>query len=132
MADKLDEALGLPDDEPSKFQLTVLPQESVEEDFKFARSKMYSTIEVASTALDELKALAKTSQNARAYEVLANLARSIIDANKDLVALQATKRKILEEPGTGGPHTINNNLFMTTAEFQAHMDRLNGPGSEAK
>lgn len=125
MADKLDEALGLPDDEPSKFELVTLPKEDVHEDFSFAREKIYTTIEVATTALDELKHLAKTSQHPRAYEVLATLAKNIIEANKDLLDLHKKKKEITEQPvGTDGPQTINNNLFMTTAEFQAQIERM--------
>lgn len=128
MSDKFNEAFGLPDDEPeSNKALDVFhpPVENSEEDFQYARQNLYTTIELASKALDELASFAAKAQNARTYEVLANLVRTTIDANKDLLELQKKRKDLQKDGGTGsssGPQTINNNLFMTTAEFQKYLE----------
>lgn len=123
MSDKFNEAFGLPDDEPKKTAIEVFqpPVENSEEDFQYARSNLYSAIEVSANALDDLAGLAKKAQNARVYEVLANLIRTTIDANKDLLNLQKTRKELQSGgiPGSEGPQTVNNNLFMTTAALQA-------------
>jgi D-mannonate dehydratase len=121
MSDPFNEAFGLPEEPKKTLEVIKPPVENSEEDFQYARQNLYQTIELAAHSLDALSQLAEKAQNARLYEVLANLTRTVVDANKELLDLQK-KRKDLQQGGLlgsqAGSHTVNNNLFMTTAEFQ--------------
>jgi len=121
MSDKFNEAFGLPDSEPEKKQLDVFrpPQENSEEDFKYARQNIYDTMAHVQLALDDLAKFAKSAQSARVYEVLANMIKTSLEASKDLLELQKKRHELQKNGGAPGePSTINNNLFLTTAEFQ--------------
>ena len=71
--------------------------------------------------------VADSSQHPRAYEVLAKLMDTIIDANKDLLDLQTKIRDIntADTPLNEKAKTINNNLFVgSTAELQKVLKEL--------
>jgi len=64
--------------------------------------------------------IADQSQQARAYEVVAILMKNLLDANKDLLAIQKSIREIkdIEKP-TNNTTVNHNNLFVgSTAELQ--------------
>jgi len=92
--------------------------EQADKDYDFARENMYSVIEKGTTALEELLSVATQSQHPRAYEVLATTMKTLIDANKELVAL--SKHKVEEEKLNDDPQHVpsknvtNNNLFVGT------------------
>lgn len=123
MSDKFNEAFGLPEEEPKRqLELFQPPKENAEEDFIYARSNLYNTIEHAQLALDDLAKFAKSAQSARVYEVLANMIKTSIDASKGLLDLQKQRLELRKagapQAAEGERPTINNNLFLTTAEFQ--------------
>lgn len=122
------EAFGLPEEEPKKqLQIFQPPQECPEEDFKYARQNIYDTMEISQRALEDLAKLAKSAQSARVYEVLANMVKTSLEASKDLLELQK-KRRDLQKEGSPSipnePQIVNNNLFMTTAQLQEHIENL--------
>jgi hypothetical protein len=94
--------------------------DTAKEDFTTARSNIHNIIDTGSEALDKLMQIADQSQQARAYEVVAILMKNLLDANKDLLALQKTIREIgdIEKP-TNNTTVNHNNLFVgSTAELQ--------------
>lgn len=101
--------------------------DSARSDFETARANIYEVIDSGKEALFKLSMVADSSQHPRAYEVLAKLMETIIDANKDLLDLQTKIRDIntADTPLNEKAKTINNNLFVgSTAELQKVLKEL--------
>lgn len=94
----------------------------VESDFDFARENMMDVINKGQEALFDLIDVARQSQHPRAYEVLATMMNTMVGASKDLLDLQAKKKKILEDDPTATAQQVTNNLFVgSTAELQKYL-----------
>jgi hypothetical protein len=94
-------------------QTAGMRKQQSDEDFDFARDNIRAVIMTATESLSELSIIAKSSQEARAFEVLAKTVDSLVNANKSLVEL--TDKKAEESKDTkNGPQTVNNNLFVGT------------------
>ena len=92
-------------------------QDSIVDDYEYARGNMIAVIEKGQEALSGILDVAGMSQHPRSYEVVATLVKAVADANKDLLEL-AKKRKDLEKVDNGGPQTVNNNLYLgSTADL---------------
>lgn len=92
-------------------------------DYEYARQNIYSIIETGANALDELAQVAAQTQHPRAFEVLATMVKTLVDANKDLLNIKKTKieiQKSAEGPVDNmGNNKVQNNLFVgSTAELQ--------------
>ena len=87
------------------------------DDYNFSRDQYHTLIDKGNEALEELLAVAKESESARAYEVTAQLVRTLSDTTKELLELQKTKKEIEKE--IKDPKTVNNSLFIgSTKELQ--------------
>lgn len=120
--DKIGKALGLPPIVPeNRAVITIDKMESnVALDFHFARENLKSAIETGTAALEELSVIAKQSQAARTYEVLAGLITTLSNANKDMLELNKKFKDLNGIKEEAGPQKVTNNLFVgTTAELQA-------------
>lgn len=95
----------------------------IETDTKYVRQNMYDLIEKGHSAIDELLAVADQSQHPRAYEVLANMLKTMGDMNKDLLDMHEKKQKLTgEKPDK--PDTVNNNLYVgSTSELLALLNK---------
>ena len=114
--DLIGPALGIePYEEKGKI-IDVLPIIKAEKnnDYEYARSNLYNVIEKGQTALDDILDVAKQSESARVYEVATNLIKTMVDANKDLLALQKARKELerMEEPVENKKTVTNNNLFV--------------------
>lgn len=100
----------------------------VEDDFEFARNNLLTTIAQAQEALNGIMSVAQMGQQARSYEVVATMIKTIADANKDLLELSKKKKELMKpEEGSRGPSTVNNNMFVgNTAELLAMIKKNNG------
>lgn len=115
--------------------LAEKPKAEENNDYEYARQNIYRVIETGANALDELAQVAAQSQHPRAYEVLTQLVKTMVEANKDLMHLKKTKVEI--EKITDTPHDalsnnkVQNNLFVgSTAELQKFISSMkNGSGS---
>lgn len=102
--------------------------DSANRDFEFARSNLYNTIETGKDAIIKLSQIADQSQHPRAFEVLATLMKTVVDANKELMTLQKNIREIKDSdsPNSKDAQVINNHLFVgSTAELQKIIQDLN-------
>ena len=96
---------------------TKKPNEDLSSDYNFSREQYHKLIDKGNDALEELLAVAKESESARAYEVTAMLIRNLSDTTKELLQLQKTKKEI--EKVTKDPYSVNNSLFIgSTIELQ--------------
>ena len=131
--DPISNALGMaPMPEQPKLVLgTVTIDDNT--DYEYARQNIYGVIETGANALDQLAQVAAQTQHPRAFEVLANLVKTMVEANKDLLNLRKTKLEIEKASGESmndsmGGHKVQNNLFVgSTAELQKFLkDMKNG------
>lgn len=105
-------------------------------DYEYARQNIYGVIETGANALDELAQVAAQTQHPRAYEVLANLVKTMVEANKDLLALRKTKIDIEKATGENmndgmGGNKVQNNLFVgSTAELQKFLKDMKNGGKD--
>jgi hypothetical protein len=94
--------------------------DSAREDFTFARANIREVVENASDAIAKLSVIADQSQNPRAFEVLAKLMDSVVNASKHLLEIQKDIRVIdkPDVPNNDSGKTVNNNLFVgSTSEL---------------
>ena len=87
-------------------------------DYNYARENYYNLIERNQDAVEEMLEIAKQSEHPRAFEVVGQLIKSGLDANKELMGLHKTKKELSIEKG--GPTTnVNNAVFVgSTADLQ--------------
>ena len=76
-------------------------------DFEFARENMMDVINKGQEALYDLIDVARQSQHPRAYEVLATMMNTMVGASKDLLDLQAKKKKLLEDDPSASPQQVH-------------------------
>jgi len=105
---------------PAGIERKAIPQ--VEADFDYARENMMEVINKGQEALFDLMDVARQSQHPRAYEVLSTMMNTMVGASKDLLDLQAKKKKLLEDDPSASPQQVTNNLFVgSTAELQKYL-----------
>ena len=126
MDDRIDEILEItslvPTAEMKPVPSTrVVPQKNGKDDevdYNYARENYYNLIERNQDAVEEMLEIAKQSEHPRAFEVVGQLIKSGLDANKELMGLHKTKKELSIEKG--GPTTnVNNAVFVgSTADLQ--------------
>jgi len=123
--DPLGKALGIPPLESPASSTAVQTiidsahDDSARNDFERARSNVYEVMERASDGVEILGQIAEQSQHPRAFEVLANLLKTQLEASRELMTLQKDIRDIrnIDERSDGGG--VTNNLFVgSTHELQ--------------
>ena len=123
MDENFEKLFNLPESvNDSSKQEVIVPQDdqqqTIDNDFRYARENLYGIIEKGSDALDELVELAKQSQSPRAFEIVSQMVKTLTDSNKDLLELQR-KNKLLKQEEQKGPNNVTNALFVgNTAELQ--------------
>ena len=135
--DHISKALGIrPLEEAKKDQLPdvvdeqeTLPVEATAnteydeniQDIEKARKNIQNIIEQGDDSLKEMIDVAKQSESPRAFEVAANLMKTLLDANKDFVEMSTKKKYAIDEKN--GPkqeaqtNVTNNNLILSTADM---------------
>ena len=122
MSNDLDKLLNIAsgDNLPAVIEKKMNTQ--ISDDFEYARENMMEVINKGQEALFDLMDVAKQSQHPRAYEVLATMMGTMVGASKDLLDLQAKKKKIMEDDPSASPQQVTNNLFVgSTAELQKYL-----------
>lgn len=116
----------LVDDEKSTHVVRPSPElrtkdlpDDIAKDYTYARENLYDVIEKGTSALDELVHLAKASEHPRAFEVVSQLTKTLVDANKDLLEIQKKVKSLRKEDEKKGPNNVTNALFVgSTSELQ--------------
>jgi hypothetical protein len=72
----------------------IVVQSDIDSDFEFARKNIRELAEKGKVAVDNILQVASATDHPRAYEVAANLLKSMADINKDLIELQKKKRDL--------------------------------------
>ena len=98
----------------------VIPKSGKDDDidYNYARENYYNLIERNQDAVEEMLEIAKQSEHPRAFEVVGQLIKSGLDANKELMGLHKTKKELSIEK-TNSTTNVNNAVFVgSTAELQ--------------
>ena len=95
-------------------------------DYNYARENYYNLIERNQDAIEEMLEIAKQSEHPRAFEVVGQLIKSGLDANKELMGLHKTKKELSIEKG-GSTTNVNNAVFVgSTADLQKLLKAKSG------
>lgn len=124
------EEAGAPLPAPIEEPTTAVTTPSVEsdetvQDIELARSNIKNIIEKGDESLNEMIELAKQSESPRAFEVAANLMKTLLDANKDFVDMSMKRKYAKEEimnpkeEESATTNVTNNNLILSTADLLA-------------
>jgi len=93
-------------------------ENEIEEDFSYARNNIKGLISKGSLAVENILEVAKASEHPRAYEVAANLLKTMADMNKDLLDMQKKKRDLTGEQKQSGPINVDKAVFVgSTADL---------------
>lgn len=128
--DPISKSLGLTPIEKNNNTISIMKSDahnnSARTDFTTARANLLDLIDVIKDAIENLKQISDSSQSPRAYEVLSKLTDSYVQANKDLLELQAQIRTIdAADTPTNAPGSVTNNLFVgSTADLQKVINQL--------
>ena len=102
----------------------------VDQDYNYTRDNLKEIITKGSSALDGILELAQESEHPRAYEVVGQIIKNMVEANQQLIELQKSM-KTLKKKENANPRTIKNALFVgSTHELQKLLkgDKLDGTG----
>jgi hypothetical protein len=131
--DPLGRALNLtPMNDPVKAIVKKAHDDSAKNDFEMARSNIHEVIQNGTFAIEKLAQIADSSQHPRAFEVLAKLMDTMLQANKDLLELQKSIREIdsKDTPISDQAKTVNNLFVGSTADLQKAIEGMkNGTAS---
>jgi len=95
--EKLSEILEIePISYENKNQVQTVPSNLtlIDDDAEFARTNIKDLIQKGNGAIDSLLEVAKATDHPRAYEVAANMLKSLAEMNKDLMEIQKRKRDL--------------------------------------
>ena len=91
---------------------TISSNDEVMDDYYYARENLKEIISSAQQSIADLSSIASTSESPRAYEVLSTMMKTIVDANKDLLELQKSVKKLKEEDKKDNPQNVTNALYV--------------------
>ena len=101
---------------PLKRKQVEVPTD-VQDDYQYARKNLYDVIDKGNEALDYLLELAKASEHPRAFEVVGQKTKTLVDANNNLLDLQKKIKDLSKDEDK--PQNVTNALFVgSTVEHQ--------------
>lgn len=96
-------------------------KQDLDKDYDSVRQNLKELINKGSLAIDGILNLANETEQPRAYEVLAQLIKTVAETNKDLLGMHNQMKTIKgeQQPNTTGNTITNNSIFVgSTAELQ--------------
>jgi hypothetical protein len=117
--------------DPVKAIVAKAHDDSAKNDFEMARGNIHEVIQNGTYAMEKLAQIADSSQHPRAFEVLAKLMDTMLQANKDLMELQKQIRQIsaADAPTNEQAQQVTNNLFVgSTADLQKVIEEMKNGG----
>jgi hypothetical protein len=98
--------------------IVISTNNDIETDFNIARTNINSLLQKGNTAVDNLLNVAKETEHPRAYEVAANLIKTLADLNKDLLDIQKKRKELNNNQPTSEKTVIDKAVFIgSTAEM---------------
>jgi hypothetical protein len=114
----------------------VIPHETLDVDFKNdyikVRDNMHELIETGKGALESILAVAQDSEKSRDYEVAANLLKTVLDANEQMINIHKKvrdianyKKAIASSTDVNGQTNIQNAVFVgSTSELSKMIKQM--------
>jgi hypothetical protein len=109
---------GSLDVEPTPLVPLQVEIKEIRDDHRFARENIHKMIQQTSIAVERLTEVAVYSQDPEAFDALSKLVQTLANANEQLIRINETQQKIEQRATGNDPKTINNNVFLTTADLQ--------------
>lgn len=122
--EKISDALDIPyiENDSKEYPVTSIvekQEDSIDNDYEYARHNLKHFIEKGKEAMDEIIFLAKEVESPRAYEVVGQLIKTLSDTNKDLLDLSKKVKELKQKEEEKQPSHVTNALFVgSTAELQ--------------
>ena len=134
MENKLEQIFDLPD---SKALVEIINKDNpppaemsdrLEDDYEYARGNLRNIIDNGGNVLQNLINIAQVSEHPRAFEVVSQLMKTMIDANKDLISLQKQVKDIKEDKSKQpAPQNVTNAMFVgNTKDLQKMLKEMWG------
>ena len=101
--------------------------DAIKKDFEAARANLLAIAEMGTESTKELMDIASQSQHPNAFLALARMIETVVQANKEILELQHSVRRITQvsENLTGHAKNITNNLYVgSTAQLQRILEDL--------
>lgn len=115
---------------PEVIQVNEQPLSVVDQDYDTARKATEQALSRSLSALDEIMEVAKASEHPRAYEVVANMVKTVGDLSETLLKISKARQEIVtpeDRENQGSTNVTNNLIFMSTADMlkrvRSEMDR---------
>ena len=120
--DKLDKILEIPSGsiikKPPGRKMVESNANDLNTDYRYARENIYNIIERGQEAIEDLLQDARDSGNARMFEVVGQLIKTVGEQNQNLVNVHKQVKDITQDT-KAGPSKVTNALFIgSTAELQ--------------
>lgn len=107
-------------------RVTILPTESktvsepelkqdLADAYEQSKDNLQELIDNGKEAMEELLQIAKEGQHPRAYEVYGTLLKNMVDANKELLAIQKQMQDLTGQKQKAGDTKIDKAIFVGTA-----------------
>ena len=124
--DELQKQFNIEATPETKIVKATIPEEQkkndLDKDYSDVRGNLKELIQKGSAAIDGILNLANETEQPRAYEVLAQLIKTVSETNKDLLNMHNQMKTIKGEPqqtNNSGNKITNNSIFVgSTAELQ--------------
>jgi t-SNARE complex subunit (syntaxin) len=105
-----------------KKETTELIDTNLEEDltdaYEQTKSNLQDLIDQGKDAMEEILQIAKAGQHPRAFEVYGTLLKNVVDANKELLAVQKQMREMDKKNAPSGSTHIDKAIFVgSTSEL---------------
>jgi hypothetical protein len=126
--EKIEEPQDLVHNGDSAGGVPILPNREemqLARDYNQVRKNLKEIIEIGNTAIDGILTVADETEAPRAYEVAAQMIKTVSEVNKDLLEMHNKMKQIKKEDGGQKAQNItNNSLFVgSTKELQKLLKR---------
>lgn len=93
-------------------------EEDLTDAYEQTKSNLQDLIDQGKDAMEEILQIAKAGQHPRAFEVYGTLLKNVVDANKELLAVQKQMREMNKQNQTSGSTHIDKAIFVgSTSEL---------------
>ena len=93
-------------------------EEDLTDAYEQTKSNLQELIDQGKDAMEEILTIAKSGQHPRAFEVYGTLLKNVVDANKELLAVQKQMREMNKQNQASGGTHIDNAIFVgSTSEL---------------
>jgi Terminase DNA packaging enzyme len=93
-------------------------EEDLVDAYEQTKTNLQDLIDQGKDAMNEILEIAKAGQHPRAFEVYGTLLKNVVDANKELLAVQKQMREMDKKSAPAGTTTIDKAIFVgSTSEL---------------